>query len=49
MEESEHRSDSDTSESEEETKEDSIGTVSLGLGFYALGSDIHLGYFEDGI
>ena len=43
MGESEHRSDSDSSESEEETKDDSI--VSLGLAYYALGSDIQVGFF----
>ena len=49
MGESEHRSDYETNEYEEETKEDSIGTVSLGLGFYALRSDIHLDYLKNGI
>ena len=48
MGESEHRSDSDSNESEEETKDDSIGTVSLGLAYYALGSDIHFAYLKDG-
>ena len=49
MGESEHQSDSDSSESEEETKEDLIGTVCLGLAYYALGSDVHVGYIKDGI
>lgn len=37
MGESEHRSNSDKSGSEEETKEDSISTISMGLGFDAQG------------
>ena len=41
MGESEHRSSSDMSKSEEETKEDSTSNVSLGLGICALGSHIH--------
>ena len=49
MGESEHRSESDSSESKEEIKEDSIGTVSLGLAYYALGSYIHLGYLKEDI
>ena len=48
MGESKHRSDSEMNKFEE-TKWDSIGTVSLSLGFYALGSYIHLGSFKDGI
>jgi hypothetical protein len=40
MAESEHRSNSNKSGSEEETKEDSISTVSLGVGFYALGKQV---------
>ena len=47
MGESEHRSDSDSSESKEETKDDSI--VSLGLAYCALGSNIHVGYLKDDI
>jgi hypothetical protein len=49
MAESDHRSNSNKSGSEEEPKEDSINTVSLGCGFYALGSDTYLGYFKNGI
>ena len=47
MGESEHRSDSDSSESEDETKDDTI--VSLGIAYYALGTDVHVGCLEDGI
>lgn len=46
MGESEQRSNSDTSGSEE-TKEDTISNVSMGLGFDARGSDIHFGYMEN--
>jgi hypothetical protein len=49
MAESNHRSNSNKSGSEEEPKEDSISTVSLGCGFYALGSDTYLGYFKNGM
>ena len=49
MGESEHRCDSDSSKSEEETKENSIGTVSSDLAYNALGSDIYVGYLKDGI
>ena len=42
MGESEHRSNSDTSGSEEETKEDSISTVSMALGFIGIRLDIHI-------
>jgi hypothetical protein len=40
MAESEHRSNSNKSGSEEETKEDSISTVSLGVGFYVLDKQV---------
>jgi len=48
MADSDHRSNSNKSGSEEEPKEDSISTVSLGCGFYALGSDTYLGYVKNG-
>ena len=48
MGESEHRSNSDTSESEDETKEDSISTVSMAFGFRTLGPHIHVGYVKNG-
>jgi hypothetical protein len=46
MGESEHRSNSQKSGSEEETKEDSISTVSMGVGFYTQGGHLHLGFFK---
>lgn len=49
MAEREHRSNSNKSGSEEETKEDSISRVSLGCWVYALGVDTHLGFCKNGI
>ena len=49
MAEIEHRSNSNKSGSEEETKGDSISTVSLGCGLYAEGAKIHLGRCKNGI
>ena len=46
MGESEHQSDSGTSESEDERKHDSIGTVSMGVGFNVLRSYIHVCFFK---
>ena len=44
-----HRSNSNKSGLEEDAKEDSISTISLDLGFYALGSDTNLDYYKNGI
>ena len=44
MAENEHRSISNKSGFEEDANKDSISIVSLGLGFDALGWDIHLGF-----
>ena len=49
MAESEHRSNSNKSGTEEERKGDSISTVSLGSGLYVEGADIHLGRCKNGI
>jgi hypothetical protein len=49
MAESDHQSNSNKSGSEEEPKEDLISIVSLGCGFYALGSNTYLGYFKNGM
>ena len=46
MGESEHQSDSNTSESKDERKHDSIGTIGMGLGFNALGSYKHVGFLN---
>ena len=46
MGESEHRSNSDKSGSEEETKEDSMSTVSMGLGFDARWREVQLGFLK---
>ena len=43
MAESEHQNNSNKSGSEEETKKNSINTVSLGWGLYAEGAGKHLG------
>ncbi len=46
MGESEHQSNSEKSGSEEETKEDSMSTVSMGLGFDARWREVQLGFVE---
>jgi hypothetical protein len=49
MADNDHRSNSNKSGSKEGPKEDSISTVSLGCGFYALGSGTYLGYIKNGM
>jgi hypothetical protein len=49
MGESEHRSNTQKSGSEEGTKEDSISTVSMGVGFYGEGRHLHVGFKKNGI